>query len=219
MLKRAQPLITLGVFALVAYALYLAFLVVPNERVMGPVQRIFYFHVGSAFAAYCSIAVVLVSSIAYLATYRPSFDIVNHAAGEVGFLFCTIVLFTGMIWGYSAWNTPFRLEPRLISFLLLWLLFLGFNLLRLFGDEEKMGKHCAVLGILGAITVPLMVYSIKLLPQFAQLHPQVVERGGLHDASMKHAFAFGSLAVISLQFLLLWIRARIGFLEHTRRLL
>ncbi|MCB0332151.1 MAG: cytochrome c biogenesis protein CcsA [Bdellovibrionales bacterium] len=218
MLKRAQPLITLCVIALVAYALYLTFLVVPNERVMGPVQRIFYFHVGRAFAAYCSIAVVLVSSIAYLSTYKSSFDIVNHAAGEVGFLFCSIVLFTGMIWGYSAWNTPFRLEPRLISFLLLWLLFLGFNLLRVFGDEEKMGKHCAALGILGAITVPLVVYSIKLLPQFAQLHPQVVERGGLHDSSMKHTFLMASLAVIALQFLLVWFRARIGFIEQKRRL-
>lgn len=208
--------LTLFTFAAIGYALYLTFMVVPNEKVMGPVQRIFYFHVGSAFAAYVAISVVFFCSIGYLATKKSVFDNVLGAAGEVGFLFCTIVLTSGMIWGYSAWNTPFRMEPRLISFLLLWFIFLAFVILRVFGDREKLPIHSAALGIVGTITVPIMIYSIKLLPQFAQLHPQVVERGGLQDPSMRHAFLFTSIALILLQALLIWLRSLIAFAE-TRR--
>lgn len=198
---------------LLVWSNYLVFLYVPNERVMGPVQRIFYFHVGSATASYCAIAIVLIASMSYLATRSWKMDVVAEAAGEVGFLLCTIVLISGMIWGQSAWGTWFRWEPRLITFLLLWLLFLGFNLLRMFGDPDKIGSHSAVLGIVGAVTVPIMVFSIKLLPQVAQLHPEILEKGGL-DPKMKFALFVTMAAIVFLQFLLIWLRARIGFLSH-----
>lgn len=200
-------------FATLLYALYLVFMVVPNERIMGPVQRIFYFHVGAAVACYCSFGTVLISAIYYLATRSPLAHMLGKASGEVGFIFCSITLVSGMIWGHSAWNTWFRWEPRLVTFLLLWVIFLGFNLLNQFGDEERIGVQSAVLGILGAITVPLVVYSIQFLPQSAQLHPQVVGNRGLREASFETALGFGSMAMVLLQFYLVWLRTRIGLLE------
>ncbi len=217
-MKSAFSLLTLLTFGAITYSLALVFLIVPNEKTMGAVQRIFYFHVGSAFASYVAIAIVFFCSIAYLATQKRRFDAVLRSAGEVGFLFCTMVLLSGMIWGYSAWNTPFRMEPRLVSFLLLWFIFLAFNLLRLYGDEEKKAVQSAALGIVGTITVPLMVYSIELLPQFAQLHPQVVERGGLKDPMMRHAFGVASLSLILLSVQLVVLRSRIAFLEDRKLL-
>ncbi|MBX7142893.1 MAG: cytochrome c biogenesis protein [Oligoflexia bacterium] len=203
-------------FSAVLFALYMVFMVVPNERVMGPVQRIFYFHVGAAVACYCSFGVVLLGGIYYLATRSAIAHLVGRAAGEVGFIFCSITLVSGMIWGHSAWNTWFRWEPRLVTFLLLWVIFLGFNLLNEFGDEERLGVQSAVLGILGAITVPLVVYSIQFLPQSAQLHPQVVGNRGLKDASFEAALAAGTFAMVALQFFLVWLRVRIGLLEKER---
>lgn len=210
--------VSLGIVVLlVAYALYLVFLIVPNERIMGPVQRIFYFHVASAMACYCAFGVVLVSSLGYLATRSKKADLLSEAAGEVGFVFCTIVLLTGMIWGHSAWNTWFRWEPRLVSFLLLWIIFLSFNALRMFGDIARTPMHSAVLGILGAVTVPLVVFSINFLPQSAQLHPQVVGNvGGLAHPSFKQTLAVATFALIGLQGYLIWIRYRIGLLEFNR---
>src|SRR5690606_23082154 len=119
-------------------------------------------------------------------------------------------LVTGMLWGYVAWNTPFRLEPRLVSTLILWLIFLAFSILRVFGDPQKVAAHSAVLGILGALTVPVVVYSVKLLPQFSQLHPQVVAQQGLRDPSFYDALAVSSVALILLQFYLVWLRKRIA---------
>ncbi|MDC0358944.1 cytochrome C assembly protein, partial [Oligoflexia bacterium] len=77
------------VFVLICYANYLVFLWVPNEQIMGPVQRIFYYHVGSAIACYFSFGIVFVASLAYLANRSAKADMMSEAAGEVGFILCT----------------------------------------------------------------------------------------------------------------------------------
>lgn len=216
--RSLHPLLALLTLCAVGLAQWLVLMVVPNERVMGAVQRIFYFHVGSAFACYASFGVVFFASIYYLATRNPKSDLLSLAAGEVGFAFCTIVLVTGMIWGHSAWNTWFRWEePRLVTFLVLWLIFLSFTILRNFGDPAKTATHGAVLGILGAVSVPLVVFSIKLLPQSARLHPEVIEHGGLKDPSYWWAFGLSSFALMLLAGLLVWVRYRVGYLEESWR--
>jgi heme exporter protein C len=198
---------------LVFYSNYLVFLVVPNERTMGPVQRILYFHVGSAFACYISAALVLAGGLWYLATREAKADRLAQAAGEVGLVFCSMVLFSGMIWGHSSWNTWFRWEPRLVTFLLLWFVFLSFNLLRIFGDRARIATQSAVLGIIGAVTVPLVVFSVYFLPNVPQLHPKEVVVGGLAHPAYKLTFWCSVFGLILLQFLLVWIRARLGSIE------
>lgn len=211
----SQRLLFFLVFGLIVLANYLIFLWVAYDRILGAVQKIFYFHVGSAIACYCSFGIVFFASIAYLWKRSQKMDILSEAAGEVGFVFCSIVLASGMIWGHAAWNTWFRWEPRLVSFLLLWLIYLSFNILRIFGDPRKIAAHSAVLGILGTLTVPIVVFSIKILPHTAQLHPEVIAKGGLHP-TMKTVLILSMGAIVLLQFLLVWIRTRVGFLIHNR---
>lgn len=198
----------------VFFTLYIVFMVVPNEKIMGPVQRIFYFHVGSAVACYVAFAIVFAASIGFLATREEKYDIYNVAAGEVGFLFCTITMITGMIWGNAAWNTPFQWEPRLVTFLLLWLIFLTFTTLRIFADPSLVRTHSAVIGILGALLVPVVWYSVKLLPASFQLHPQVVENRGLKDVRFYYGMFSGMLSMIALELYLIWIRVRLGIAEN-----
>ncbi|RMG41043.1 MAG: cytochrome C assembly protein [Candidatus Dadabacteria bacterium] len=201
-------------FILISYANYMIFMVVPNEKIMGPVQRIFYFHVGSAIACYCSFAIVLTASIVYLFTDYKKADLFGRAGAEVGFVFCTIVLLSGMIWGKAAWNTWFRWEPRLVSFLLLWLIALALNVIRIFGDSKNTARHAAVLGIIGAVTVPIVVFSIKLLPAVAQLHPEVVAKRGLKHPDFIKAMFIAMGGLVLFQFYLIWLRAKIAFLEE-----
>ena len=118
-----------------------------------------------------------------------------------------------MIWGHSAWNTWFSWEPRLVTFLLLWLLLLAYNILRVFADDEKVATHAAVLGIISAVNVPIVIYSIRLLPNISQLHPIVVEKQGLKDPLFTYGMFYCMAAVVVLQFLLILIRWRIGKLE------
>ena len=206
----AERIIGFVAFILGLHALCMIFLVTPFERVMGAVQKIFYFHVGSAIACYFAFGVVLIGALGYLATRKEIFDLFQEAAAEVAFIFCTVVLVTGMIWGYSAWNTPFRWEPRLVSFLLLWLISLALLLLRMFGDRQRIAIHTAVLGIIGAINVPIVVFSVKFLSNMEQLHPQVVENRGLKDPSFVKAMFISIAALVLFQFFLILIRARLG---------
>lgn len=197
----------------VGVSLYFVFVLTPPEREMGAVQRIFYYHVASAFASYAGFFLVLIMSLGYLATRSIRYDLVMEAAGEVGFLFATICLGTGMIWGSAIWNTPFRLEPRLVSTLVLWLIFLAFNVLRWYGDPARVRVHSAVLGVLGALTVPVVVYSIELLPQYAQLHPKVMQQGGLKHPLYHWGLLMASVALLLLETLFIWFRFRIAVLQ------
>jgi heme exporter protein C len=220
-MKGTRTLYTLALaltFGVVAFAQYLIFMVVPSERIMGAVQRVFYFHVASALACYAAFGVVFVASLLFLATRKRSADLLSIAAGEVGFVLCTIVLATGMIWGHSAWNTWFRWEePRLVTFLVLWLIFLSFTVLRNFGDTAKSATHGAILGIIGAASVPLVYLSIKLLPQSARLHPEVIEHGGLRAPSYWWAFGISVFGMLALCAVLVWLRYTLGRAEELVR--
>ncbi len=205
---------TVLVAAWITYAMHLVFTVVPNEVTMGAVQRIFYFHVGSAFATYAAAFCMLIGSLGFLALKQNHLDSLQLAAAEVGLLFCSLVLITGMIWGQFAWNLAFSFrEPRLVSTLVLWLLFVALVALRKFADREQAPAFCAVLGILGAIMVPVVVFSVKLLSPIAQLHPVVVEHGGLREATFRTTFWVANGAVVSMGLLFIWIRHRIALLE------
>ncbi|MDZ4786703.1 MAG: cytochrome c biogenesis protein CcsA [bacterium] len=216
--KVFEAILFILTFLSVLYANYLIFLVVPNERVMGPVQRIFYFHVGCAIATYFSVAILLMSALGHFSNKHFLWDILGKVAGEVALVFCLIVMITGMIWGHSAWNTWFRWEPRLVTFLILLLILLGLNLLRSFGDKDKIPNQAAVFSILAAINVPLVVFSVKILPKAAQLHPQVVQDRGLKDPSFVHAMIVSMIAMILLQFLLTWVAGKIELKKIEREL-
>ena len=198
------------------YSLHQVFMIVPNERIMGPVQRIFYFHVGSAIACYAGVFGVFVASLWHFATRDPRADSLNKAASEVAFVFATGVLLSGMIWGHSAWNTWFRWEPRLVTFLFLWLLLGSTLVLRSFGDTERSANHSAVMGILVSISVPLVVFSIRFMPQVAQLHPVVVEQRGLADSRYVTALLWSLASLILLQILLTWLSYRIDRVQKSR---
>lgn len=199
---------------LVFVALYLVFVDVPNERIMGPVQRIFYFHVSSAIACYFAIGTLCLGGILMLATGQFAIGPVIIAASEVAFLFASITLATGMTWGDAAWNTIFRFEPRLVSFLLLWLVLLSTQILRVFSDGERLYTLAAVLGIVAACTTPLVVFSITLLPQTVQLHPQVLGNRGLEFPGFKRAFLVSMSALITFQFVLTALRSRLLLVQR-----
>ena len=193
---------------------FLIFIYAPIERTMGAVQKIFYFHVGSALACYFSVLVLFISSIGYLKTRKCIYHFINNAACEVGLLFCTYVLISGMIWGNAVWNTFYRWEPRLVSFLFLWFLFLSMNTIRLFGDKNLTAFHSSILGIISAITVPFVILSVKLLPASHQLHPIGVTSRGLKEAYYVEAFASSVIALILLSANLILLATIISNIER-----
>ena len=118
------------------WALYLVFGCAVVEETMLEVQKIFYFHVSSAFVAFTAYAFTCVCSILYLIRRNDKFDALGSASAEIGLVFCTIVLVTGPIWARFAWGTWWNWEARLTSTLILWLMYIGYFILRAMLDID-----------------------------------------------------------------------------------
>src|SRR5260370_1970165 len=91
-MKRGFPILAIVTAVLLSFALYEALIGAPSERSMGDVQRIFYYHVPSAWTAFLLFFVNFGASIAYLIKRRPAADIVALTSAEVGVVFFTVNL-------------------------------------------------------------------------------------------------------------------------------
>jgi heme exporter protein C len=198
----------------VPVSLHMAFIVAPTEQKMGVVQRIFYYHVPSAFMAFLGVGLCAIMSALYLWRRERRFDIMAHAAAELGVLFCTIVLITGPIWARPIWGVWWTGEVRLTSTLILWLIYVGYLLLRENADNrEQAARWGAVVGIVGALDMPIIYKSVEW---WRGLHPKVlkISGGGGLDPVMERA-----LLVCTITFLLLFAtlfleRVRLALLEE-----
>ncbi|NBI29540.1 cytochrome c biogenesis protein [Chengkuizengella marina] len=191
---------------LMSVALYLVFIWSPIEKVMGNVQKIFYFHVGSAWVAFLAFGVVFVYSILFLMKRKRSYDMIAGISAEIGVLFTAIVLTTGPIWGRSAWNTWWTWEPRLTTTFILFFLYLAYIFIRrMDGAWEKKARLAAVFGIISFIDVPIVFMAIRWWN--SKLHPIVFgdapnQSGGGIEGEMLVTLLF-CLGVITLLYIVL----------------
>ena len=191
-------------------ALYLVFMVVPTEREMGIVQRIFYFHVASAWCAYLGFFLVAGASAVYLWNGSAGADRLALAAGEVGVLFCTLLLITGPIWARPIWGVWWTWDPRLTMTVILWAIYASYLMLRAFGGpEEAVRRYAAVLGIVGVLDIPIIMVSVRLL---RGIHPAVITQktggSGLVDPWMRTALLVSGVALVLLASWLMALRVR-----------
>jgi len=154
----------------------MAFLYAPTEKTMGNVQRIFYFHVPSAWVSFLAFGVVAAASIIFLATGKSKWDRLAYSSAEVGILFLTIVLITGPLWAKPVWGVYWTWDARLTTSFILWLIYLAYMMLRNYvSDPERGARFAAVFGIVGFVDVPIVYFSIRW---WRTLHPSAVVGGG-----------------------------------------
>ncbi len=141
--------------------LLMGFGVAPREATQGNVQRIMYLHVPTILVAYLAFGVVLVASVVYLARRVATADHIAHASAEVGVLFTGICIVSGAIWGKPTWGTWWTWDARLTSVAIFFVVYLGYLLLRGALDEpERAARAAAVVGVLGALNMPLVHFSV-----------------------------------------------------------
>jgi heme exporter protein C len=134
----------------------------PRDAVQGNVQRIMYVHVPAILTGYAAIGVVLVASVAYLWTRAARWDRVGAAAAELAVCFIAVTLLSGSIWGKPTWGTWWTWDARLTSTALLFVIYLGYLLLRsVVDDPERAAVYAAVVGIVGALDVPIIHFSVQ----------------------------------------------------------
>ena len=134
----------------------------PVETSQGFAQKIMYLHVPTVIIAYLAFFIVFAFSIAYLWKRDLMFDRIAKASAEVGLLFCALVLITGAVWGRPIWGTYWVWDARLTTTLLLFLIFMGYFLLRMSTDDrDKESRLAAVIGIIGFLDIPIIHKSVE----------------------------------------------------------
>lgn len=208
-----------GLLALVTIPVLLAmaFWYAPEDANQGAAQRIFYIHVPSAWIGFLAFAVVFVASIAFLATGARRWDDLAASSAEVGVVFTSAVLITGPLWGRPVWGVYWTWDPRLTSFLMLWLIYLSYLVLRGYVPEPiRRARFSAVLGIVGFLDVPIVYLSARW---WRSEHPtQFVVEGGRLPAEMLVTMLVGVVAFTFLYLYLLSVRRRVARLRAAAEL-
>jgi heme exporter protein C len=211
-MKRAFPILAVLTGALLSYALYEALVAAPTEQTMGDVQRIFYYHVPSAWTAFILFFINFFASVTYLIWRNAKADIVALVTAEVGVVFCTVVLVTGPIWARPVWGIWWTWDLRLTLTLVLWLIYVSYLVLRRFSSSGQTPLLAAVLAVFGALDVPLVYFSIWF---FRTQHPQpVIGGGGSIDPRMLRVLLINWLAFSCFAALVCWSRYRLEVLRR-----
>jgi len=144
----------------------------PTELLQGPAQKIFYLHVPSAWSAMLSMGLVGVASILFLFLKDERYDRFAAASAEVGTVFSLVMLTTGPLWAKPIWGTWWTWDARLTLTLMLFFLFIGYQLLRSAVSEPGLrARYAAVVGICGLVLLPFIHLSVYL---FRTLHPRPI---------------------------------------------
>lgn len=197
-------------------ALGMVFFYALREATMGEVQRIFYFHVASAWVGFFGFFVTFVGGVGYLATNNRRWDILAFSSAEVGLVYISMTLVTGMLWAKPAWGTYWTWEPRLTISAVQWLLYVAYVMLR--GSvlsPEREARFAAVYGIAAFVTVPLSWFAIRW---WRTIHPQVISSEGMALAPRMIHTLFVSIAAFTLVYFAL-LRQRIALEQARDRLM
>ena len=202
-----------GLFGLAT--IYGAFIYAPADAIQGNVQRLFYIHAPMAMIAYLAGGVVALAGLVYLKTRRMFWDVIARCSAEVAVLFTTLVLVTGSLWGKPVWGTWWSWDARLTTTLILWFIYVGYLMLRSYiGEPERAARYSVLVGILGAIDIPLVHVSVEW---WRTLHPQgIIDSATGSPAlpgSMLLVFVLGTLTMVLLYFLLMGLRVRLELIH------
>ncbi|MBN1204504.1 MAG: cytochrome c biogenesis protein CcsA [Myxococcaceae bacterium] len=207
-LRMALPPIALG---LLVTGHYIGLAVAPPDREMGDVQRIMYAHVPAVWIALMALTINFICSVVYL--FKPSWktDSLAEASAEVGLLFGTVGVLLGAIWGRPTWGVYWTWDPRLTTAAILLVSYMGYMALRRFvEDPEKRAVWSAVVGIIAAVDLPIIWYSVKW---WRSLH-QVQSSPKTVDPEMVLPLRISAFAFLAFMILFILHRYRIALHER-----
>ena len=201
-----------------AISTYLALVFAPTELVMGNVQRVFYFHIGTAWVGLLGFIVAALAGIIYLINKDMKWDRFEVAAVEVSTMFFFITIVLGSIWARPAWNTWWTWDVRLTTAAITELIYVAYFMLRQgIEDPEKRARFGAVYTLLGGISAPITFMVIRL---FQSIHPVVIGAANENQdklamtPDMRVAFFFALFAFTVIFIDLMWHRIRLGGLQE-----
>ena len=157
---------------LMLITLYMIFAVAPTDANLGNVQRALYIHVPIAIISLLAFVAVFVGSVMFLRNRNRRWDNMAVAAGEVGFVYVSLALITGILWARPVWNVWWTWEPRLTLTLVLWFIYAGYLMVRAFTpNQQKAAVLSAVVGIIGSVDAFIVYFAVQW---WRSIHPPQV---------------------------------------------
>ena len=148
--------------ALIAAGSALGLGFVPPERYQGDSFRILFVHVPAVYVAQTIYIGVAAAGLVYLVWRMKMADLVIAAAAPVGMALTAAGLATGVVWGIPTWGTGWVWDARIMSTLVLLLLFFGLLALRqAFTRPERGAMAVSLLAVVGAVNLPIIQYSVE----------------------------------------------------------
>jgi len=135
--------------------------VTPPDYLQGETVRILYIHVPTAWLGMAGWTGIAVASVMQLVWRHPLASVAARACAVPGAVYAAICLMTGSIWGRPTWGTWWQWDGRLTSMLVLFFLYLAYiALASAAGREESGQKISAIFGLVGAVNLPVIHYSV-----------------------------------------------------------
>ena len=185
--------------------MYLIFVWVPKEAVQGNVQRIFYLHLPAAWISYLAFFLVSVFSILHLWKRSARWDRWAYSSAELGVVFTTVTIVSGIIWAKPIFGVWWTWDARLTTTALLWLIYVGYLMVGAYSESAaKSSRLRAAVGILGFVVVPINYLSVYLW-ETVHVRPVVAGEGQL-SSEMWTTVMFSLVAFTVLFALLLKVR-------------
>ena len=171
-------------------------------------QKIFYLHVPIAWSGFLAYFIVMVSGICYLYSKNLKYDRIGLASAEIGTIFTALVLITGPIWATPIWGQPWVWEPRLITTLVLFLIYIGYFIMRNIGlYRQRTALVCAIIGIIAFLDIPIIFASVNFWAAEIQSHPQL----GMNKqpSGILNPFLFSLLSFTALMVFMLLLKIEV----------
>lgn len=179
-------------------------------------QKIFYLHVPIAWSGFLSYFFVMLSGVAYLISRNLKYDRIGHAAAEIGTIFTGLVLLTGPIWATPIWGKPWIWEPRLVTTLVLFVIYVGYFILRNVGIyRQRVALISAMIGIIAFLDIPIIFMSVNFWAAEIQSHPQV--EMNKQPSGILTPFLFSLFAFTSLMLTMLFLKIKVLYLEDKEK--
>ena len=133
----------------------------PPDYLQGQTVRILYIHVPSAWLGMAGWGGIAAAAVSQLVWRHPLAAVAGRAIAPAGTTFAALCLVTGSIWGRPTWGTWWEWDGRLTSMLVLFFLYLGYIALAAAERERGgEGRITAIFGLVGAINLPIIHYSV-----------------------------------------------------------
>ncbi len=194
-------------FAILVFTQAFGILTSPPDRDMGDLQKIMYVHVPVASVGLLAYGVVFLFGMLYLWKRDLRFDLVAASAAQVGAVFAAATLVTGSIWARPTWNVWWTWDARLTSMAVLFLMYVGYLVLRAFTEDEiRRATWSAAIAGLGFVNSFIVYMSVRW---WRTIH-QMQSSGGTVDPVYGRNMGLNSLAMMLVFTYLIIARYRVA---------